>query len=313
MMVLGFMKPHTPLHINRKWFDKVGTPIVPQLIYTDTAHSNDSFWMRHMTDPDMPEINTYDTLMQSYSNTDEGIKQMLHAYYAAKASVDDNIGQVIEALKATQQWNNTIVIVTSDHGYHVGQKGWVGKQTPWEEATRVPLIIRAPGVSKGGTQPNHVVSLIDLYPTLVDLCELAGNTMRDDMGHPLDGFSLRPLIEGASEWQGPEGAISMIYQGHHIAEVLGESATEIEAPEWQHWALRTKEFRYILYNNGLQELYNHSADKFELENIAQVPAMQGQRQKLLHLLRRLTGLALKQGELNLSKLPWYIQRSSKET
>jgi iduronate 2-sulfatase len=103
--------------------------------------------------------------------------------------------------------DNTIIVVTSDHGWDMGQKKYLFKNTLWEDSTRVPMIIRAPGISVAGTQTRQPVSLIDLYPTLVDLCDLEGDTRKSSQGTPLDGFSMRPLLEDpqAGEWAGPGG------------------------------------------------------------------------------------------------------------
>jgi iduronate 2-sulfatase len=179
------------------------------------------------------------------------------------AAVDDCVGQVVDAVDRSPLRDNTIIVVTSDHGWQMGQKDYLFKNSPWEESTRVPLVIRAPGVTRPGGIVDHPVSLIDLYPTLVDLCGLKGDTRKNGEGAPLDGHSLRPFLENpaAKAWDGPEGALSMIYAG----------ARSGNDPERQHWTIRTARWRYIRYNNGAEELYDHEKDSREWTNLAESP------------------------------------------
>jgi arylsulfatase A-like enzyme len=177
--------------------------------------------------------------------------------------VDDCIGTVIDAVEQNGLAHNTIIVVTSDHGWDMGQKKYLFKNTLWEDSTRIPMLIRAPGISVAGTQTRQPVSLIDLYPTLVDLCDLEGDTRKSSQGTPLDGFSMRPLLEDpqAGEWAGPDGALTMRFAG----------PKNNGKPLKQHWAYRTERFRYILYNNGNEELYDHHNDPHEWHNLADQP------------------------------------------
>ena len=156
--------------------------------------------------------------------------------------------------------NNTIIVVTSDHGWTMGQKDYLFKNSPWEESTRVPFVIRAPGITQPGGIAEHPISLIDLYPTLVDLCELKGDTRKNVKGAPLDGHSVRPFLENpkSRSWEGPDAALTMVYAGGH---------TKMDADR-QHWTLRTERWRYIRYNNGAEELYDHHNDPRDWTNLA---------------------------------------------
>ena len=111
--------------------------------------------------------------------------------------------------------DNTIVIVTSDHGWNNGEKDYLFKNALWEESTRVPFIVRAPGVTPAGAMAEHPIGLIDLYPTLVDLCALKGDTRKNGTGRKLDGHSVRPFLENPKrlQWDGPDHALSMVYAG----------------------------------------------------------------------------------------------------
>ena len=135
------------------------------------------------------------------------------------------------------------------------EKDYVFKNSPWEESTRVPMIVRAPGVSIPGTTVSQPVSLIDLYPTLVDLCGLNADNRKNDGGARLDGYSMRALMvaPGKNDWEGPEGALTMVWGGEHAKEPFTKyDRTHASS---QNWTLRTEKWRYIIYNNGSEELY----------------------------------------------------------
>mgnify|MGYP001337653502 CR=1 FL=1 len=122
-------------------------------------------------------------------------KKWVQSYLASVAFVDHQVGIILDSLENSNYANNTIVIFTADHGYHMGEKDNLAKTTIWEESTRIPLVIHAPGVSEVGTKINHPVSLIDLYPTLIDLANLPLNPNKDGNGYELDGHSIKPFLE----------------------------------------------------------------------------------------------------------------------
>ena len=158
----------------------------------------------------------YQALLDSYgSDKLSALQAYTQAYLACVAAVDDSIGTVLDALENSPLAENTIVIITSDHGFNIGEKEWLFKASPWEESCRVPLLIRAPGITIPGTEVSNVpVSLIDLYPTLIDLCRLPADNRMNSTGAFLDGYSLLPLIENpkASTWRGPKVALSLIHE-----------------------------------------------------------------------------------------------------
>ncbi|MBF0199233.1 MAG: sulfatase, partial [Planctomycetes bacterium] len=164
---VGFVRPHTPLHVPQKYFDmfpedKVQLPILKE------GDNEDTYLRKSITAG--KGLKYFRLLKESYPNKLQGLKAFTRAYLASVAAVDDCIGQVIKALDSTGLKNNTIVVLTSDHGFNLGEKDFLFKNSLWEESTRVPLVIRAPGISKAGAVAKHPVSLIDIYPTLKDLC-----------------------------------------------------------------------------------------------------------------------------------------------
>lgn len=260
-LAVGFVRPHTPLHVPQKYFDRFskesltlpGIPNDSDDTHLKTADPSDS-------DRKDKGYLYYQLLRESYGSADAGLKAFLHAYLASVAAVDDCIGTVMDAVDQNGLSDNTIIIVTSDHGWDMGQKGYLFKNTLWEDSTRIPMIIRAPGVGQPGRQCKEPVSLIDLYPTLIDLCGLVGETRKNNKGAELDGFSMRPLLANstADNWQGPEGALTMRFAG----------PANDKVPALQHWAYRTERYRYILYNDGNEELYDHQNDPHEWKNLA---------------------------------------------
>jgi len=203
----------------------------------------------------------YDSLLASYDgNRELALKKFIQAYLASVASVDDLVGEILETLQETELDKNTIVIFTSDHGWGNGEKDYLYKNSLWQESTRVPLIIRAPGVSKENKECEQPVSLVDLYPTLLDLCDLPDNTMKNDKGRPLDGFSMKPFLQDPKngKWEGPDYALTALYKWAQYYD-----------PAFQNYSLRFKDWRYIRYENGKEELYHTAKDDHEWNNLAE--------------------------------------------
>ena len=260
---VGFVRPHTPLHVPQKYFDLFPEGEV-QLPVLKEGDKHDTYL--HLSDASgkvSKGMKYFQLLKESYPGKLAGIKAFTRAYLASVAAVDDCIGQVVKALDDSSLKENTIVIITSDHGWNMGEKDFLFKNSLWEESTRVPMVIRAPGVSKNGGVVTHPVSLIDLYPTLKDLCGLTSDTRKNNNGAPLDGHSMRPFLMDPTtkEWSGPDVALTMLYAGP-------QNNGQVKK---QHWSVRSERYRYILYNNGKEELYDHHNDPNEWTNLALNP------------------------------------------
>ena len=149
----------------------------------------------------------------------------------------------VAALDASPAAKNTIVVVWSDHGWHLGEKNHLHKFTLWERSTRVPFLVLAPGVTRAGSRTARPVGLVDIFPTLAELCGLppvAG----------IDGQSLVPLLrEPQRTWERP--ALTTHGAGNHT--------------------LRSERWRYIRYADGGEELYDHANDPHEWTNVAGRP------------------------------------------
>ncbi|MBK3516067.1 sulfatase [Carboxylicivirga marina] len=272
-LAVGFNRPHSPCYVPEKYFDMFPLEtleLAPYLV-NDLADCAPSLWKTL-------DVGMGATGFQKYDKLDKVGKDMLlrwtQAYLACVAFVDDQIGQTIEAIKSSPYGDNTIIVVTSDHGYHMGEKEYIFKNSLWEESARVPLIFQGPGVAKG--QSCEVpVSLIDIYPTMIDLCGLPGEPNVNGNQKKIDGYSLVPLLLNPvkGQWSGNDYAITAIASSEALAK--DESAK----PETQHYSIRTKKYRYVLCRNGEEELYDHSGDPYEWKNVA------GQEQYMADKLR----------------------------
>ena len=253
---VGFVRPHTPMHAPDKYFDLFPLDSL-KLDLWKLNDEKDTFWDENF-DENLKGKRYYKTLLASYNGDRElALKHFLQAYLACIAFVDEQVGKVVEALNKSKFKENTIVVFTSDHGWQMGEKGYLFKNSVWEETTRIPLIIKVPN-TKADNKIEHPVSLIDIFPTLVELCNLKGDNKKNDSGAQLGGFSLVPFLENKPNmWEGPNGALS----------IVGNYGVKIPIDK-QNFSYRTKEWRYIKYSNGKEELYNHKTDFYEWYNLA---------------------------------------------
>ena len=261
-LAVGFLRPHTPLIAPKKYFDRFPLSKIKITIKKE-GDADDTFLQVSYGQGNEFALGRgeklFNDIIESYGNEEEGLKRWTQAYLACVAAVDDNVGQVMDALDQSSLKKNTVVVLASDHGFHMGEKDYLYKNSLWEESTRVPLIMRVPDVSIPDSKVKKVVSLIDVYPTLIDFCGLSDDTLKNEKGRALDGHSLRTLIENpeAKSWKGEKPALTVVYAGPEFK----------NDPTLQHYAIRTDRYRYILYNNGKEELYDHQNDPNEWNNL----------------------------------------------
>lgn len=229
---VGFVRPHVPFYVPQKWFD-----IFPANNIITPPYKSDDY-------DDIPEMGIRVSEAPMMPTTEWAIetgqwKDIVRAYLACVAFVDHQVGKVLQALKNSEYNDNTIIILWSDHGYHLGEKNRFAKQAIWERDTRVPFIIKVPGM-KGGEKCPAPVQLTDIYPTLLDLCDLPPNPMND-------GHSLKSLLEDPEmKWEYP--ALSFYGVGNV--------------------AVRDRKYRLIQYEDGSQEFYDMIEDPDEWNNLA---------------------------------------------
>ncbi|MEM1226859.1 MAG: sulfatase [Planctomycetota bacterium] len=241
-LAVGIYKPHIPWYTPRKWFDQYPSSTLPPSV-------------NHAADlDDIPDAGIamskgeWHRWLVEHDKRDDAVQ----AYLASLSFADSMVGRLIDALDSGPMAGNTIVVLWSDHGYHLGEKQHWEKRVLWEQATQVPMIIVDRRVGNAGVRCDRPVSLLDLFPTLVDLCGLGS---LDE----LDGVSLRPLYEN------PDAESS-----RHIVTTQG----------FNNHAVRSQNWRYIRYANGAEELYDHRADWAELRNLAEEPEYELVKQRL---------------------------------
>ena len=282
-LTLGLVRPHCPWVVPDRFFDLFPLEDITLPPYLKNDLDDCGPFIKSMKTDD-PWYTRLERLREAYSG-DRGWKRWIRGYLASVAFADEQLGIVLDALAASPYKENTIVVFTSDHGFHMGEKQLLTKKTVWEESTRVPLIVRAPGVTPADRECGHPVSLIDLYPTLVDLCNLPNDPNKNGNGTPLDGHSLRPFLEKPDngKWDGPVVALSVI-DGNIPVEVGG-----IAPKDQQHFTVRSRHWRYCLWSGGEEELYDHRDDPHEWHNLADRPEHSAMRADLRGRLRELAG------------------------
>jgi len=230
-LAVGIVKPHLPFDAPARFFDNLPSTVkAPQTIANDFD--------------DIPKVGKSFTKKGEYNKyiKDNAWDDIRKAYLASISWADYNVGRVLDALENSDYADNTIVVIWSDHGFHLGEKQTFKKFTLWEEATRVPFIIndtREKEAIKGRTY-SEAVSLINVYKTIADYT----NTNIPDY---VDGESLVPIIK--------------------------DQSVQLEKPTITSWgrgnySVRTKIYRYIRYFDGGEELYNHDEDPNEWKNLA---------------------------------------------
>ena len=290
---VGLVRPHTPLYAPKKYFDmypldKIQLPVIKE------ADNEDIFYST-VYPPSEMGLHYFQALKESYPG-DEGLKRFLQAYLACIAFMDDQVGILLDALNNRRLKENTIVILTSDHGWQLGEKDYLYKNSPWEESTRIPYIIKVPGESVAGSKVEHPVSLIDIYPTLIDLCHLKGSTKKTASAPEIEGFSVRPFLANPDfqKWDGPDGVLTVMGAGINYP-IEGLAVQNNKNALWhikvledlddsyvlkQNYSYRTKNWRYIRYRNEKEELYDHRTDPYEWNNLALNPIHDSKKTEL---------------------------------
>ena len=254
LLTVGFSRPHSPWYAPQEFFDLF--PIETIELAPHLKNDLEDCAKILAEDRDLAEPWGWYKYKKILNNGgEEKLRRWTQAYLACVAFVDAQVGKVLDAIEAREDADNTLIVFTSDHGYHMGEKDYIFKLTPWEESVRIPLVIAGPGVAEGKTVSNPV-SLIDIYPTCIDFGKL-------EPSHDLDGFSLRPLLENPelAEWSGPD--FSLAACGSRLSSELHQPAPASD----QHFSIRTERYRYIRCRNGEEELYDHANDPHEWVNI----------------------------------------------
>ena len=237
-MGVGFYRPHVPMFATKKWFD---------------MHPKDKIKLPAVRKDDLRDLGQYAidlTNLEHVSPTHEwvtGAGQWEHAVQSYLASVtfaDHCLGLVLDALEKSEYADNTIIALFSDHGFHLGEKERWAKRSLWEDGTRVPVVVAAPG-HKAAQKTNRPAELLDIFPTLLELAGLPKDETQE-------GQSLVPLMKKPQrEWKHP--AITSFGLGNY--------------------SIRSTNYRFIQYFDGSRELYDLRDDPHEWKNLIENPKM----------------------------------------
>jgi choline-sulfatase len=252
-LAVGFFRPHTPYVAPKPYFDKyaVGKMPVVQGVKEDRT--------------DIPPAALASGQKVQDDMSDDQRRQALQAYYASISFLDAQVGRVVDAVDRLGLAKNTVIVFTSDHGYHTGQHGLWQKMSLFEESARVPLLVVSPGVSKPGTVAAAPVSLVDLFPTLAELCGVKTPAN-------LQGHSFVPILRDTNA-RGRGWALTQVTRGGGGGAAITREGSP-KGGRFFGYSLRTPRWRYTEWAEGKQgrELYDHDADPRELTNLAEVAA-----------------------------------------
>lgn len=247
-MAVGFARPHLPFSVPKKYWDIYDPKKLPMPQFEGYPDGAPKFAVKRGG-----EIDQFTPIPQGSGIYPDSLKRkLIHGYYASVSYMDAQLGKVMQELKRLNLDKNTIVVLWGDHGWHLGDHGIWTKHTNYEQATRIPLVFVAPGVTKPGSTTDRIAETVDIYPTLVDLAglEMPGTPQ------PMDGTSLESTLEGNSETVEDYAYHSYIRNGY-----LGE-------------AIRNNRYRLVRWTrldnqtDVIHELYDYEKDPGEAENIA---------------------------------------------
>jgi arylsulfatase A-like enzyme len=253
-LAVGFFRPHTP-YVSPKtpYFDQYPEAEMPVVKGVEEDQA------------DLPAAALGSYKKEQDKLTDELRRQCLQAYYASISFMDAQVGRVVDSLDKLGLSDNTIIVFTSDHGYHMGEHGLWQKQSLFEGSSRVPLLIVAPGVASKGSTVKAPVSHLDLFPTLT---ELAGVKAPAN----LQGQSLVPMLKDPNA-AGRGWALTQVVRGGNFNRQGAAPAKGDKGKRFFGYSLRTPRWRYTEWDEGTEgrELYDHDLDPRELTNLADKP------------------------------------------
>lgn len=229
-LAVGIYRPHIPWYTPEEYYTKhpLGSIDLPEILEND------------LDDVPVAGKSKLKNNWHQWILDHDQWKSFVRAYYASVSFTDDMIGRLIDALDKGPLAENTIIVLWSDHGYHLGQKQHWEKFALWEQTTRIPMFIAEPGIKTMGRKCFEATSLLDLYPTLIELCSL-------EQKRNLDGISLVKNLD-------------------HPAKSTRRIVITTHGKD--NHALRSKRWRYIRYADGSEELYDQRHDPKNFYNLA---------------------------------------------
>jgi len=269
-LAVGFWKPHAPFNAPTRYWDLYSRPSVSLPVNPDPPFG-------------VPDIAMHDSreILRGFKSkwpNEEQTRTLRHGYYAGISYVDAQIGKLLGAVNRLDLWKNTVVVFWSDHGFHLGEHHLWAKTSNFELDARVPLIIATPSHT-GGQRTSSLVELIDLYPTLTDLCRLPPVS-------ELDGVSLVPVLDDPS---------TVVKDGAMTQHTRPAYPPKDKDPDVMGYSLRTDSYRYTEWRDFhtgelvASELYDHVNDPRETVNVADQAEHSDLVRELARQLRNLRG------------------------
>ena len=238
-LAVGYYRPHIPLWAPRRFFElfperEIQLPPFRDDDLQDLSESAVQWALEPVT------AGSHATVVRH-----EQWRAAVAGYLACISFIDHQVGRLMDVLDSSPYSDDTLIVLWSDHGWHLGEKQHWGKWTGWERSTRVPLMFVPPvdnsnEFAESGSRCDEPVGLIDIYPTLMEMCDLSVEV-------ELDGESLVPLLQTPD--QTTDRAVATLFDAGNVS-------------------LRTRRWRYIRYADGSQELYDHEHDPHEWNNLA---------------------------------------------
>jgi iduronate 2-sulfatase len=274
-LAVGFWKPHLPFNAPQKYWDLFDPDAIPSPMPAGPPTGVPQIALH-----DFKELRGYRGMPKDGGLPPVQVRHLRHGYYAAISFVDAQIGKLLDELDAQDLSDRTIIVLWSDHGFHIGEHGLWAKTSNFERDARVPLIISTPGQKTAGRQTDAVVELLDLYPTLADLANLP----RPDA---LEGMSLRPMLDNPDQ-ELHAAALTQFPRPPYFR----QRPHSMERPDVMGYSIRTSRYRYTEWRDFdsreivARELYDHDNDPIESINLGDDPRFRSQVSDLARLLER---------------------------
>ncbi|WP_204344046.1 sulfatase [Psychroserpens algicola] len=270
---LGFLRVHVPLYVPQKWFDMHPLESIETPPYL-AGDLND-------IPPVGLKINDLPMMPSTEWAKDNGEwKKIIQAYLACMSYVDYELGRILDALKQSKYADNTLIVLWSDHGYRLGEKGTFAKHALWETATQAPLLFAGPNLPKG-KKIDAPVEMLSIYPTLLELSGLPAYSKNE-------GTSLARLMQ-KNEGVNESYAITTFGMNNH--------------------AIKKDGYRYIRYEDGKEEFYDHSVDPNEWHNEADNPKYKSEIEALKVLLPKVNSKW--DSESNYTFQPYFVEQKTR--
>ncbi len=243
LIVHGINMPHVAFVVPQEFFDlyPLDEIVVPEVPLDDIEDLPNKMWVESRQ-------------FRKVRDSKNGWNQIMQAYMASISFCDWVLGELLDSLDSSPYADNTIVVLWSDHGYHIGEKERFAKRALWTQTSRVPFLISVPGMTTASRNCDASVSLLDIYPTLYEFCHFDQNVPQTLAGH-----SLRSLLQNPNHgW--PHVAVTSHGEGNA--------------------AVTDARYHYIQYADGSKEVYDHQTDPREYNNLAQQPNLKPVMERL---------------------------------